>query len=150
MAQGQGVRSGFRRQVNILKDDKRAFEVANSLGARFIQLDSVAGYFPNEADVEFGDWLNGERARSKALVLGGVRFKYQPYLLAAVRPGMRACDLFAVFDKTPYLLLDRLSNIGHSLSAHSSYDAGYIDAWNETPMTGAWAIEPFIGNHFTG
>ena len=75
-------------------------------------------------------------------------------VLASVRPGMRACDLFAVFkaelDKTPYLLLDRLSNIGHSLSAHSSYDAGYIDAWNETPMTGAWAIEPFIGNHLYG
>jgi Xaa-Pro aminopeptidase len=75
-------------------------------------------------------------------------------VLAAVKPGMRACDLFAVFkaelDRTPYLLLDRLSNIGHSLSAHSSYDAGYIDAWNETPMTGAWAIEPFIGNHLYG
>lgn len=75
-------------------------------------------------------------------------------VLASVRPGMRACDLFAVFNaevaKTPYLLLDRLSNIGHSLSANSSYDAGYIDAWNETPMTGAWAIEPFIGNHLYG
>jgi Xaa-Pro aminopeptidase len=75
-------------------------------------------------------------------------------VLAAVKPGMRACDLFGVFkaelDKTPYLLLDRLSNIGHSLSAHSSYDAGYIDAWNATPMTGAWAIEPFIGNHLYG
>lgn len=75
-------------------------------------------------------------------------------VLASVRPGMRACDLFAAFNaqvqKTPYLLLDRLSNIGHSLSANSSYDAGYIDAWNETPMTGAWAIEPFIGNHLYG
>lgn len=75
-------------------------------------------------------------------------------VLASVRPGMRACELFAVFDaevrKTPFLLLDRLSNIGHSLDANSSYDAGYIDAWNETPMTGAWAIEPFIGNHLYG
>jgi predicted TIM-barrel enzyme len=66
--------------VNILKDEKRAFEVANSFGARFIQLDSVAGHLPVAADVEFGDWLNGERARSDAFVLGGVRFKYQPYL----------------------------------------------------------------------
>lgn len=75
-------------------------------------------------------------------------------VLAAVRPGMRACDLFAVFkdelDKTPYVLLDRLSNIGHSLDADSSYDDGYIDAWNETVMTGAWAVEPFIGNHLYG
>lgn len=75
-------------------------------------------------------------------------------VLGAVKPGMRVCDLFAVFkaelDRTPFLLLDRLSNIGHSLSANSSYDAGYIDASNETPMTGAWAIEPFIGNHLYG
>ena len=75
-------------------------------------------------------------------------------VLAAVTPGMRACDLFAVFDeelgKTPYVLLDRLSNIGHSLDANSSYDDGYIDAWNETVMTGAWAVEPFIGNHLYG
>lgn len=75
-------------------------------------------------------------------------------VLAAVRPGMRARDLFAVFDeeldKTPYVLLDRLSNIGHSLDANSSYDDGYIDAWNETVMTGAWAVEPFIGNHLYG
>lgn len=75
-------------------------------------------------------------------------------VLAAVRPGMRACDLFAVFDeelgKTPYVLLDRLSNIGHSLDANSSYDDGYVDAWNETVMTGAWAVEPFIGNHLYG
>lgn len=75
-------------------------------------------------------------------------------VLNSVKPAMRACDLFAVFKselaKTPFLLLDRLSNIGHSLSVDSSYDAGYIDAWNETPMTGAWAIEPFIGNHLYG
>lgn len=66
--------------VNVLNDDKRAFEVANSFGARFIQLDSVAGHLPVEADGGFGDWLNEERARSDAFVLGGVRFKYQPYL----------------------------------------------------------------------
>lgn len=75
-------------------------------------------------------------------------------VLAAARPGMRACDWFTVFkdelDKTPYVLLDRLSNIGHSLDANSSYDDGYIDEWNETVMTGAWAVEPFIGNHLYG
>jgi Xaa-Pro dipeptidase len=75
-------------------------------------------------------------------------------LLAAARAGMRACDWFAIFsdelEKTPYVLLDRLSNIGHSLDANTSYDEGYIDAWNETVMTGAWAVEPFIGNHLYG
>jgi Xaa-Pro dipeptidase len=76
------------------------------------------------------------------------------HLLAAARPGMRACDWFAAFkdelDETEFVLLDRLSNIGHSLNLNSSYDEGYIDAWNETVMTGAWAVEPFIGNHLYG
>jgi predicted TIM-barrel enzyme len=87
--------------VNILKADKRAFEVANSFAARFIQLDSVAGHLPVDADVEFGDWLNEERARSNAFVLGGVRFKYQPYLSG--RPlaedlliGQSRCDAVVV------------------------------------------------------
>lgn len=75
-------------------------------------------------------------------------------VLAAAEPGMRACDWFGVFmDElagTPYVLLDRLSNIGHSLTAESSYDDGYIDASNETVMRGAWAVEPFIGNHLYG
>lgn len=75
-------------------------------------------------------------------------------VLAAARPGMRACDWFWVFAdelaRTPFVLLDRLSNIGHSLTAESSYDDGYIDASNETVMRGAWAVEPFIGNHLYG
>lgn len=75
-------------------------------------------------------------------------------VLDAARPGIRACDWFAVFrdelDKTEFRLLDRLSNIGHSIDASTSYDGGYIDAWNETVMTGAWAVEPFIGNHLYG
>ncbi|MDQ1124063.1 M24 family metallopeptidase [Microbacterium trichothecenolyticum] len=75
-------------------------------------------------------------------------------LLAAARPGMRACDWFAHFQDalsgTGLLLLDRLQNIGHSLSRDSSYDDGYIDAYNETVMTGAWAVEPFIGTHLYG
>ncbi|WP_210243276.1 BtpA/SgcQ family protein [Mesorhizobium sp. B2-3-11] len=66
--------------VNILKDDKRAFEVAKAHNARFIQLDSVAGHLPATEDRDFGDWLAAERAGCDAYVLGGVRFKYQPYL----------------------------------------------------------------------
>ena len=76
------------------------------------------------------------------------------HVLASARPGMRACDLFAAFQEalapTGLLLLDRLQNIGHSLSHDSSYDDGYIDAYNETVMRGAWAVEPFIGNHLYG
>lgn len=76
------------------------------------------------------------------------------HLLDVARPGLRACDWFGEFaaqlEPTGLLLLDRLQNIGHSLSRDSSYDAGYIDAYNETVMTGAWAVEPFIGNHLYG
>lgn len=80
--------------------------------------------------------------------------RIQAGLLAAARPGMRACDWFRIFraelDRTSYVLLDRLSNIGHSLDASTSYDDGYIDAWNDTEMRGAWAVEPFIGTHLYG
>lgn len=75
-------------------------------------------------------------------------------LLRSARPGMRASEWYAIFRKqleqTPYVALDRLSNIGHSLANGTSYDEGYIDAWNGTVMTGAWAVEPFIGNHLYG
>ncbi|OUE22510.1 Metallopeptidase family M24 [Clavibacter michiganensis] len=76
------------------------------------------------------------------------------HLLDSARAGMRARDWFAAFhealEPTGLLLLDRLQNIGHSLDHDSSYDGGYIDAWNDTVMTGAWAVEPFIGNHLYG
>lgn len=75
-------------------------------------------------------------------------------LLASARAGMRACDWYAEFrsalEPTGLVLLDRLGNIGHSLTQDSSYDLGYIDAYNTTVMTGAWAVEPFIGNHLYG
>lgn len=48
----------------------------------------------------------------------------QKYILYAAYPGMSACDLFDTFAKalapTGYLLLDRLQNIGHSLTQNSS------------------------------
>ncbi len=65
--------------VNVLGDDWRAFEIATEYGAMFVQLDSVAGHLPQEEDAEFGVRLALQRERSRALVLGGVRFKYQPY-----------------------------------------------------------------------
>lgn len=74
--------------------------------------------------------------------------------LAAARPGMRACDLFFAFQEalepTGLRLLDRLNNIGHSLGQGTSYDLGYLDPWNETRLWGAWAVEPFVGNHLWG
>lgn len=66
--------------VNVLNDDWRAFSIANEFGARFLQLDSVAGHLPEEQDLDFASRLAEERANSSAYVLGGVRFKYHPHL----------------------------------------------------------------------
>jgi predicted TIM-barrel enzyme len=66
--------------VNVLRDDWRAFPIANEFGARFIQLDSVAGHLPEGQDHEFAARLAEERSATSAYVLGGVRFKYHPHL----------------------------------------------------------------------
>ncbi|RZU66586.1 hypothetical protein EV379_2948 [Microterricola gilva] len=66
--------------INVLNDDWRAFELANEYGARFIQLDSVAGHLAPAEDADFAARLAEERAASNTFVFGGVRFKYQPYL----------------------------------------------------------------------
>jgi Xaa-Pro aminopeptidase len=75
-------------------------------------------------------------------------------LLSRVRPGMPASELyewfFAECERYGVLALDRLHNIGHSLGEGRSYDLGYIDRHNPQPMWGAWAIEPFFGNHLYG
>ncbi len=74
--------------------------------------------------------------------------------LAAAQPGMRACDLYFAFEEalapSGLKLLDRLNNIGHSLGRGTSYDLGYLDPWNEARLWGAWAVEPFVGNHLWG
>jgi Xaa-Pro aminopeptidase len=75
-------------------------------------------------------------------------------LLASARPGMPANELYGIFrgevERLDLVALDRLHNIGHSLGRSTSYDFGYIDAHNASPMFGAWAIEPFFGNHLYG
>lgn len=67
--------------------------------------------------------------------------------LALCRPGMPANELFGLSHQRltaeGFILLDLLGNIGHSLTAGAAYTHGFIDAGNDTPMWGAWAIEPF-------
>ncbi|SDS63039.1 BtpA/SgcQ family protein [Microterricola viridarii] len=66
--------------VNVLDDDERGFVLAGQYGASFVQLDSVAGHLGAEDEPAFAERLAGWRASTDAAVLGGVRFKYQPYL----------------------------------------------------------------------
>ena len=68
--------------VNILGEYPCAFELADKYDAKFIQIDSVCGHLPPNKDEVYARELNQYRAQSKALVFGGVRFKYQ-----AVRSG---------------------------------------------------------------
>lgn len=67
--------------------------------------------------------------------------------LALCRPGMPASELFGLsrqrLTSEGFILLDLLGNIGHSLAAGAAYTEGFIDAGNDRPMWGAWAIEPF-------
>lgn len=87
--------------VNVLDDDKKAFELAVKYDAKFIQLDSVAGHLELEDDRKFHDWITEARKQTNAYVLGGVRFKYQPYLSGRsleedLKIGMDRCDAIVV------------------------------------------------------
>lgn len=87
--------------INILRDDRAAFELATRFGARFVQLDSVAGHLRVDDDEVFGQWLNDSRGVADFFVLGGVRFKYQEYLSGRsleedLRLGASRCDAVVV------------------------------------------------------
>ena len=67
--------------------------------------------------------------------------------MQAARPGMAAQELFGQMndrmEAEGFVLLDKLANIGHSLTSGAAYLNDFIDASNPTPMWGAWAVEPF-------
>lgn len=87
--------------VNILGDYHKAFELAERYNARFVQIDSVCGHLRPKDDDKYAQELNSVREKSGAVLLGGVRFKYQ-----AVRSGrsveqdlllgMQRCDAIVV------------------------------------------------------
>lgn len=64
--------------LNVLRDTERAFALAEEFPVGFVQIDSVAGHLAPDADPEYAARLAELRAASRALVFGGVRFKYQP------------------------------------------------------------------------
>lgn len=87
--------------VNVLRDDAQAFALAARYPVDFIQIDSVAGHLRPEADASFAAELAVRRVASKALLLGGVRFKYKPVLSGRpeaedVAIGARRCDALVV------------------------------------------------------
>ena len=87
--------------INLLHDDALAFELAEKYHAKFIQLDSVAGHLDAAEDKKFEAFIGNARKRCNAFVLGGVRFKYQPYksgrrLDEDLAIGMKRCDAVVV------------------------------------------------------
>lgn len=87
--------------VNILGDYKRAFALADTYHAKFIQIDSVAGHLRNYNDKIFENNIKLLRSNSNAFLIGGVRFKYQPYLSGKsleedLEIGIERCDAIVV------------------------------------------------------
>ncbi|MCD8089207.1 MAG: membrane biogenesis protein [Clostridiales bacterium] len=83
--------------INIRKDNRLTFELAEEYSAHFIQIGSVSGHLAPDEDRAFGEELNSLRKNSSFDVLGGVRFKYQPILSGRsteedLKVGMTRCD----------------------------------------------------------
>lgn len=66
--------------VNILGDSQEAFRLTKQYGASFIQIDSVCGHLSPAEDETYAKRLSMLRQDADAVLLGGVRFKYQPVL----------------------------------------------------------------------
>ena len=64
--------------INILGNNNMAFDLANEFPVDFIQIDSVCGHLNQSDDDLFKAGLDSRRAVFKGVLLGGVRFKYQP------------------------------------------------------------------------
>lgn len=87
--------------VNCLNNDAMNFELAIKYHALFVQLDSVAGHVEAHDDITFDAFMKLYRTRYEGYVLGGVRFKYQPYLSGRsleedLLIGMERCDAIVV------------------------------------------------------
>lgn len=74
----QREHSDYKYGVNILGDYQKAFQLAKAYGASYIQIDSVCGHLPPNADTGYAQALMA--SKPEIPVLGGVRFKYQPVL----------------------------------------------------------------------
>lgn len=68
------------RGVNVLDDYFTSYRFAQQYGGTFMQVDSAAGHLVPDDDKKYGEMIKPLRESSNLFVLGGVRFKYQPYL----------------------------------------------------------------------
>ncbi|MDK2981088.1 MAG: uncharacterized protein PWQ55_1435 [Chloroflexota bacterium] len=94
-------RPDYTLGVNVLDNFGRSYELAREYGAKFMQVDSVCGHLSPADEVAYFELIEGYRKDGKVAVIGGVRFKYQPYLSGRsleedLAIGMQHCDAIAV------------------------------------------------------
>lgn len=87
--------------VNMLGFPELAFDLARKYGAKFVQMDSVCGHLEPNYEKPFLKKLDAMRGDGDIFLLGGVRFKYQPYrsgrsLEEDLKLGMERCDAIVV------------------------------------------------------
>lgn len=76
----QDQKVGIPYGVNCLNFDSLCFKLARDFSCDFLQLDSVVGHVKPRDEATLDAFFALERPTCDALVLGGVRFKYQPVL----------------------------------------------------------------------
>jgi predicted TIM-barrel enzyme len=87
--------------LNVLRDHHLSFALARQFRVDFIQMDSVAGHLTPDEDAAFAAELQELRHSVTSVLLGGVRFKYQPVKSGRteeedIRIGMQRCDGFVI------------------------------------------------------
>ncbi len=66
--------------VNVLDDFAKSYALAAQYGAKFMQVDSICGHLAPDDEPAYFAMIDGYRRGGSVAVIGGVRFKYQPYL----------------------------------------------------------------------
>lgn len=87
--------------VNVLGDVEQAYKLAECYGAKFIQVDSICGHLIPERERSYFERIDALHEKFDALLLGGVRFKYQPVcsgrsLEEDLNIGKQHCDVIVV------------------------------------------------------
>ena len=87
--------------VNVLDNFARSYELALEYGAKFMQVDSICGHLDPQDETAYYAMIDNYRKDEKVAVIGGVRFKYQPYLSNRslkedLKIGMQHCNAIAV------------------------------------------------------
>ena len=97
----RGSFDSLRIGVNILNNDVLNFKLAQEYGCDFLQIDSVCGHLSVTDDEAFEQFIALQRETCPAKLIGGVRFKYQPFLSGRSLAedliiGKLRCDAIAV------------------------------------------------------